>query len=233
MKKMSLNGYLVVFIFLLTVFLPLSSYSETHRFNHPKISGIALDWCLTWAANCGKPAADEFCRSQGFQQASDFKQAVNIGYTKILRTGEICNNPQCDGFAYIECIKVLNDDEKAFSFNGKWYLSGGANYWKMVLEQNGNKVWGNIHTKDVYGSEVIVGKVDASIVSADRLALKGTWYWDYDPNRKIKGLGENHSIDRLELFLQPTKSERIIIRGLRIDPHHKVRMQGSNERGRY
>jgi hypothetical protein len=125
--------------------------------------------------------------------------------------------------------KVIDQarNQPTTTFSGTWYLSGGANDWKMVLKQNGNKVWGKIYTKDVYGSETRVGKVDAAVSSAKK--MKGTWYWDYDPNRHIGGLGENHSKDRLELILQRTKSRRIIIRGVRIDPPHRVNLQGSNE----
>ena len=118
-------------------------------------------------------------------------------------------------------------EQPTTTFSGTWYLSGGANDWKMVLKQNGNKVWGNIYTKDVYGSEARVGKVDAAVSSVK--GLKGTWYWDYDPNRLIGGLGENHSKDRLELVFRPTKSRRITIRGVRIDPPYRVTLQGSNE----
>jgi hypothetical protein len=117
------------------------------------------------------------------------------------------------------------------SFNGTWYLSGGANAWKVVLKQNGNKVRGYIYTKDVYGSEARVGKVNATVYSTN--SIKGYWHWDYDPARRIAGLGENYSKDRLELNLQPTKSKKITIRGLRIDPPHRVSLQGSNEGGWY
>jgi hypothetical protein len=124
-----------------------------------------------------------------------------------------------------KAIKAIKN-RPTTTFNGTWYLSGGANDWKMVLKQNGNKVWGNIYTKDVYGSEARVGKVDAAVSSVRE--LKGTWYWDYDPNRHIGGLGENHSKDRLELAVQHTKSRKII-KGVRIDPPHRVNLQGSNE----
>jgi len=139
------------------------------------------------------------------------------------------STPHRVGFAGNQCVEMSGDAESSLSFNGTWYLSGGANRWKIVLKQNGNKVWGTIYTKDVYRSEAAVGRVEATVVSADGLALEGTWYWDYDPNRKIGGLGENHSTDRLELSLSPTHANKIIIRGVRIDPPYRVGLQGSNE----
>jgi|GEM_PF-3583106 len=139
------------------------------------------------------------------------------------------STPHRDGLAGIQYVGMSGDEERTLSFNGTWYLSGGANRWKIVLKQNGNRVWGTIYTKDVYRSEAAVGRVEATVVSADGLALEGTWYWDYDPNRKIGGLGENYSTDRLELSLNPTHSDKIIIRGVRIDPPYRVGLQGSNE----
>lgn len=102
MKNTSRKYYLTLTGILLTIFLAPNVYSST-RFNNPQVSGIALDWCLTWARDCGQPAADEFCRSQGFERASGYREAQDIGYTKILRTGQICNASFCDGFAYIDC----------------------------------------------------------------------------------------------------------------------------------
>jgi hypothetical protein len=140
----------------------------------------------------------------------------------ILFPSASYSTPHRDGFAGIQCVEMSGDEERTLSFNGTWYLSGGANRWKIVLKQNGNRVWGTIYTKDVYRSEAAVGRVEASVVSADGLALEGTWYWDYDPDRKIGGLGENHSTDRLELSLKLTHSNRIIIRGVRLDPPYQT-----------
>ena len=105
MKGISLKECLIFAGLLFTVFFVSNVYSETRRFHNPQVSGVALDWCLTWASNCGKPAADNFCRWKGYSQAAGYREAVDIGYTKILRTGKICNASFCDGFAYIDCEK--------------------------------------------------------------------------------------------------------------------------------
>lgn len=74
-------------------------------FHYPKVNGIALDWCKTWAHGCGKPAADYFCRVHGYLNAYSFAIDENIGYTKILKTGQICNAWYCDSFKFIKCRK--------------------------------------------------------------------------------------------------------------------------------
>jgi hypothetical protein len=62
-----------------------------------------LDWCLTWASDCGKPAADYYCKTKGHAQATGFKIDENIWKTRILKTGQKCTDPECDGFKYIDC----------------------------------------------------------------------------------------------------------------------------------
>ena len=73
---------------------------------HPS-GGNRLDWCLTWATDCGKPAADAFCKAKGHAQGSaSFSKAVDIGdkhKTRVIGTGAVCDQKVCDGFAQITC----------------------------------------------------------------------------------------------------------------------------------
>jgi hypothetical protein len=72
--------------------------------DNPRVGDLRLDWCREWSRNCGKAAADEFCRRQGFAEAASFARAPRIGErTKVIGSGQICNNPSCDGFASITC----------------------------------------------------------------------------------------------------------------------------------
>ena len=68
--------------------------------------GYRVDFCLSWGAECGAPAADAFCRMRGFQSASSYDQARNIGATTPTRTlsdRRICNQAHCDGFSSVTC----------------------------------------------------------------------------------------------------------------------------------
>ena len=79
---------------------------QFRRFHWPKYQGVALDWCYLWARNCGKKVADEYCKYRGYWKgALRYKKANNVGYTKIMRTGQICNANFCDSFEYIDCKK--------------------------------------------------------------------------------------------------------------------------------
>ncbi len=85
-----------------------AAQAAEQTFAKPKQGPYRVDWCYQWAALCGQPAADRFCKSKSFTNSSDFEQATNIGSltpTIVQATGQICNGPDCDGFTYITCVK--------------------------------------------------------------------------------------------------------------------------------
>ena len=81
----------------------------TAQFQSPIFQGNRLDWCRDWSKDCGKGAADAWCKSMGYEAASSKIQiAENIGKsspTKIISTGQVCDQDFCDGFKSIECYK--------------------------------------------------------------------------------------------------------------------------------
>ena len=74
-------------------------------FANPSFSGHRLDFCLEWGTKCGKPAADAFCRTQGFGESSSSTPDQDPGYssTRVISSGQICNQPFCRGFQQIIC----------------------------------------------------------------------------------------------------------------------------------
>lgn len=80
----------------------------TQRFDFPTIDGYRLDWCLRWATACGKGAADAFCRKKDpTWHAAKWEGDWKIGKrtpTKVIETGQICDQEFCDGFKYIQCV---------------------------------------------------------------------------------------------------------------------------------
>jgi hypothetical protein len=71
-------------------------------FNNPMLNGRPLDHCLSYAAHCDKPAADEFCRRNGFQKASGWNVAP-VAQTNIP-SGQKCDAPsRCDAFISVVC----------------------------------------------------------------------------------------------------------------------------------
>lgn len=80
-----------------------SPASAQQRFESPRIEGDRLDWCLVWGERCGEPAADRFCAEKGFGPSTRFRKADDVGRTRVLADRRTCDDPRCDGFAFIEC----------------------------------------------------------------------------------------------------------------------------------
>lgn len=88
------------------VLLAVSVLEAQETFENPEIDGRRLDLCLVWGGQCGKPAADGFCRERGFDAAREWKPAFDIGAatpTLVLTDRRLCDAPGCDGFATITC----------------------------------------------------------------------------------------------------------------------------------
>lgn len=72
------------------------------RINLPHLRGAAVDWCATWATNCGKGGADLFCQMKGFASASDWAM-YRPGKTWVIGSNRHCTGPNCQGFRYVTC----------------------------------------------------------------------------------------------------------------------------------
>jgi hypothetical protein len=90
--------------FVLLIAADAAAASKTIK--KPMFNGNRLDWCLKWSADCGKPAADAFCKAQGYQSAIAFEADPRIGSrtpTRLIGTGATCDLAYCDGFRQITC----------------------------------------------------------------------------------------------------------------------------------
>jgi hypothetical protein len=91
-----------------------AAFAETRNFNAPSIRGVRVDLCMHWGSDCGKPAADLFCREMGFSEAQNFIPANDIGgrvgRTLVFGDGRFCEGAACDGFGSITCVRP---DERA------------------------------------------------------------------------------------------------------------------------
>jgi hypothetical protein len=64
---------------------------------------MRVDWCLRWANDCGKPAADAFCRSQGFERAKSFANELTGGPTWVIGDRQICAMKDCRALESVQC----------------------------------------------------------------------------------------------------------------------------------
>ncbi|GMH35350.1 hypothetical protein BSKO_03218 [Bryopsis sp. KO-2023] len=67
-------------------------------------------YCASFKKNCGKRAANAYCREMGFQVATawqSFPEAgLLCGQTRYIRDRQrICSGESCTGFTYINCLQ--------------------------------------------------------------------------------------------------------------------------------
>lgn len=73
-------------------------------FKKPIFKGYRVDCCLRMNKSCGKPAADAWCRSQGYRHSSNCKIDSNkCSPTYLFGTQSLCTQPFCKGFDEVEC----------------------------------------------------------------------------------------------------------------------------------
>ena len=80
--------------------------AENKTFENPMMGTHRLDWCSDWGKGCGAEAATAWCKSNAYDRSVNVQQAPDIGAsapTKLIATGEVCDQSYCDGFASITC----------------------------------------------------------------------------------------------------------------------------------
>jgi len=73
-------------------------------FVNPVWKDYRLDVCLTWGKDCGKPAADAFCKANGFSESLNAVADAGRGYapTRIVSNDQIYKE-NCVGWQQIIC----------------------------------------------------------------------------------------------------------------------------------
>lgn len=83
---------------------------EMQEFQEPRIApgALRIDWCLDWGTECGKEAADAYCRRQGYARAHNFKKDPDVStVTLVQEAGRTCDGRvrHCDSFKEIKCVR--------------------------------------------------------------------------------------------------------------------------------
>lgn len=74
----------------------------------PMANGKRVDLCYKWAEQCGKPAADQFCKSQGFSSAKSYSVEADIGDrepTYVVGSKRVCDQKSCDALKDVICTR--------------------------------------------------------------------------------------------------------------------------------
>lgn len=83
---------------------------EKRKFENPRIKGQIVDRCLNWDSNCEMPAADNFCRLNGYAGAVYFR----LEYTRptlVVGDDKVCDAKTCQGFTAITCANEREFEE--------------------------------------------------------------------------------------------------------------------------
>jgi len=72
---------------------------------NPEVNGMALDMCKKWGKECGKPAADAYCRAHGYIGALSYKVEYDTPPTRVISTGQVCNASFCDRIVEVKCLR--------------------------------------------------------------------------------------------------------------------------------
>ena len=72
------------------------------RFHNPQMNGAVVDWCSSWATNCGWGGAHQLCRQYGFTRATSWN-TYHPGRTWVVGSSTYCNGPVCQGFSQVTC----------------------------------------------------------------------------------------------------------------------------------
>lgn len=82
--------------------------TTTRTFVNPSHHGFLLDYCKTFAHQCGQPAANAYCKRRGYTKAIYYTKASS-GSRQTMTIGEnsICDPRfhRCDTFHSIKCKK--------------------------------------------------------------------------------------------------------------------------------
>ena len=81
--------------------------AAVRNFFTPELDGKRLDSCLTDKGNCGKPAADAFCKKEGYDNALLFQREPVLSSLRF--DGGACTGSSCRSFKQIKCFTEKSD----------------------------------------------------------------------------------------------------------------------------
>ncbi len=84
-----------------------SADAGVRNFFSPTHQGGRVDACLSGGV-CGKPAADAFCKVQGYDHALIFQRETSVE-TRVIDSGNLCTGAACTAFKQVKCFTTKSD----------------------------------------------------------------------------------------------------------------------------
>jgi hypothetical protein len=82
------------------------AHAQVRTFNSPQLNGFDVSYCGTDSDSCGESMAMAWCRSVGYDYASDWAARTGIDASSRairLDDGAVCEGAACESFAAITC----------------------------------------------------------------------------------------------------------------------------------
>jgi hypothetical protein len=88
--------------------LEVTSEKPEKTFPKPELGDYRLDYCFTWATDCGPHPATAWCKAQGFTEAVSFEGPEPVGVqgkptTRLIGENKLCAESFCGSFSSITC----------------------------------------------------------------------------------------------------------------------------------
>jgi hypothetical protein len=105
---MKLSPRLMILMAALPVFclLSLQAQAAARSYSKPSLLGQPVHHCLADGNTCGKPAADAFCRLNGYENALNFRLQRDPGQIStsiVVDSGRLLKSPEAQPFQMVKC----------------------------------------------------------------------------------------------------------------------------------
>jgi hypothetical protein len=97
-------------LILVAVLVPTAAQEQRRAYDHPRVTGYAVDNCLYFGEACGKPAADAFCDRRGYRESESYRVAP-ARPTMVLGEDRVCDAGFCAGLVDVVCVGTSNSDD--------------------------------------------------------------------------------------------------------------------------
>jgi len=99
-----------ILLILIAVLIPAAAQEQRRAYDHPRVTGYAVDNCLYFGETCGKPAADAFCDRRGYRESESYRVAP-ARPTMVLGEDRTCDADFCVGLRDVVCVGTSNSDD--------------------------------------------------------------------------------------------------------------------------